>query len=774
MKLRLHSPDGKVSEAEIAKSTARLGRDPTCDVVFDAREFPRVSGLHAELVVKDSTVWLVHRSKSNSTVIRDTAISKPVRLQSGDRFRLGYTGPEVEYLGMATSQATVAPSTQSDATLFAGKAADMIGPVGNKSQRFQVPQQGTIGRLKECEISLEHPHVSRRHAYIKLVQGQVQIGDAGSSNGTFVNGRRLQTPVAIRPGDVIDIGPYSLVLEGDFLVTRSRANNVRIDLANVSCVVTEATSKRALHLLHDVSFRIEPGEFVSVIGPSGSGKSTLLGIASGRRWPFSGHVYLNGRDLHKNFGALKEDLVVVPQTSALHETLSVRRTIHYATQLRLPPDTRADELESSTRNIMAQVGIEHRAETRVGQLSGGQLKRLGLACELISDPSLLFLDEVTSGLDEQSDGEMMSLFRQLADSGKTIVCITHNLAHVEEYCHKVLVLTAGGRLAFIGTPQLACQYFQVGKLADIYTILGTRRAEQWSAAFLSYQQSQQVQPNTVGMETDQAERTSTKNTVVERLGLKPLRQCRVLTWRYLDIWRGDTIALLAMLGQAILVTTLLCLVFRAIPASGDQQLAFARATEIRNLLFLTGISCLWLGANNSAKEVVKERRIYQRERDFNLSPEAFWISKVLVLGSLGVVQSLFLTLPTGIYCDLPIGLVEYCGIGILLSFIGTNLGLAISANSRTEEFSVALVPVVVIPQIILAGVVAELSGVSLWLAKILTVSFWSQKLLELHIPDTDRVVSEYEPTWPVCSSVLAAHGLVYLFVSWFGIRYKNA
>ena len=76
-------------------------------------------------------------------------------------------------------------------------------------------------------------------------------------------------------------------------------------------------------------------------------------------------------------------------------------------------------------------------------------------------PSLLFLDEVTSGLDEQTDRDMMDLFRSVADTGKTVVCITHSLANVERTCHLVVILTAGGRLAFVGKPSEALEYFGI-------------------------------------------------------------------------------------------------------------------------------------------------------------------------------------------------------------------------------------------------------------------------------------------------------------------------
>ena len=101
------------------------------------------------------------------------------------------------------------------------------------------------------------------------------------------------------------------------------------------------------------------------------------------------------------------------------------------------------------------VGLTQRRDMLIRHLSGGQVKRASLANELVARPSLLFLDEVTSGLDEQTDREVMELFRQVADGGKTVVCITHSLANVEATCHLVVILTEGGRLAFVGTPEEA-------------------------------------------------------------------------------------------------------------------------------------------------------------------------------------------------------------------------------------------------------------------------------------------------------------------------------
>ena len=112
-------------------------------------------------------------------------------------------------------------------------------------------------------------------------------------------------------------------------------------------------------------------------------------------------------------------------------------------------------------------------------LSGGQKKRASLASETISRPSLLFLDEVTSGLDERTDREMMSLCRQMSDRGMTVICVTHSLANVADFAHRIVMMVPPGVIAFFGTPNEALEYFDVEKLGDIYDALDRRNADEW-------------------------------------------------------------------------------------------------------------------------------------------------------------------------------------------------------------------------------------------------------------------------------------------------------
>jgi ABC transport system ATP-binding/permease protein len=162
---------------------------------------------------------------------------------------------------------------------------------------------------------------------------------------------------------------------------------------------------------------VEPREFVCILGASGSGKSTLMHALSACAPADSGQVFLNNVSLYANFQALKQGIAFVPQQYVLHESLTLREALSFTAQLRLPPDTSATGIAAAVNRALERVDLGTRAQTAIGHLSGGQQKRASLANEIVSQPNLLFLDEVTSGLDEGTDWEMMKLFRRMADTG---------------------------------------------------------------------------------------------------------------------------------------------------------------------------------------------------------------------------------------------------------------------------------------------------------------------------------------------------------------------
>jgi ABC-type multidrug transport system ATPase subunit len=736
MRLRLIAPDGSTSERVVTSAIVRLGRDPACEVAFALDTYPMVSGRHARIEHTVSGWVLTPLSRSNKTLLNDQPVGAPVPVKAGDRIRLGVTGPTVEVVALSAPVLTPEPPAPSfGATVQAGPQHRALLHGSRGTERMPVGRGGILGRVAgQADFVLDHPHVSRRHARLLADGERVWLHDLGSANGTFVNGRRLTRQVELNPGDRIDAGPFSLKFDGEALVSRSRSNNIELVARGVRRVVKDRTTGKPLTLLNDVSLVIRPRELVCLLGPSGSGKSTLLTVLSGRNPPDGGAVLVNGENLYDNFAALKQDIAVVPQKDVLHDSLAVGAALRYTAELRLPPDTSREEIAKSVSDILEVVGLDKRSGTLLRHLSGGQVKRASLANELMARPSLLFLDEVTSGLDEQTDREMMELFRQVADGGKTVVCITHSLANVEATCHLVVVLTEGGRLAFVGTPEEARAYFQIDRLGDVYKKLAGRDAQEWQAAFQASPLYARYVRDRLLIEAPAGEEEGEARRDEEREPVRPLRQAWILTRRYISIWRGDPMALAAMLGQALLVALLLGIVFGRLD---DVANPLERTQRAVNLMFLLNVASFWFGCNTAAKELVKERVIYTRERGFNLRIDSYVASKFVVLVLIVLVQVTLLFGIVRLWCGPPGSAVGQWVALLVLGVAGTALGLLISALARTEDVAAALVPIAVMPQIILAGAIVPLSGLALLLAKSAITVRWAEQALESLLSEAD-------------------------------------
>lgn len=748
IRLRLIAGDGPSREIAVAGSSVRLGRDAKCEVRFSSSDFPTVSGVHAFIKFSGGEATLTPLSVTNSTLLNGKPIAGPTFAGVGDRIQLGLTGPLIEIVELseeALGSGEVKPPTQAEFVLPPGEtvqadSADLALLRGSATaeHRYALQPESIIGRDREqVQIHLNHPHVSRKHARVAIADGRTVLEDLRSANGTYVNGRRLAAPIALRSGDRIDIGPFSMVFEDGALVSRSRSNNIELVAQSVSRIVRDRGTGKPLSLLHGVNLVIRPHEFVCLLGPSGSGKSTLLTMLSGRRPPDGGGISINGLDLYEHFDSLKQEIAVVPQKDMLHDSLGVAAALRYTAQLRLPPDTGRDEIDSAVNDILDVVGLNERRQTLIRHLSGGQVKRASLANELIARPSLIFLDEVTSGLDEQTDREMMELFRRVADGGKTVVCITHNLTNVEATCKLVVILTEKGRLAFVGTPAEAREYFGIARLGDVYEMLENRKPEEWQEQFAASPYHVQYVAERLPARAAPNLADSRSQLLMARPRTPRVGQASILMRRYLAIWRGNIPALVALLGQSVLVAALLCLVFGQLEALDNP---FERVQRTVNLLFLMTVSSFWFGCNTAAKELVKERIIFARERGFNLRVDSYLGSKCAVLLLIGLLQVTVLFAIVRIGCSPPGSpFLQWLALAAMVC-AGIGMGLLISAISKTEEVAAALVPIAVIPQIILAGVIAPLSGVAKGIAWTLITCYHGQGGVEALLPDADRAL----------------------------------
>jgi ABC transport system ATP-binding/permease protein len=722
-----------------------VGRNETADICVLDRSCSRH---HFRIVRRDNHYYVERLNAVNPTYLNGQATTASTPLEHGAFLQAGQTRFQFLLRPAGETTAHLVPKTPPpplDApTMMAGPSRTddelLAGTV------FPLSGVMLIGReLGRVQIHLPHPQVSRAHATVALQGTTATLTDLGSANGTFVNGQRINASTLLHSGDQLDVGPYALQFTGTALVPRPRSDNVELVARGVCRVVKNRETGKPLSLLDDITLVIRPREFVCLLGPSGSGKSTLLSALSGRTDVDGGAVLLNHRDLHANFEALKQDIAVVPQKDVLNESLGVGQALWYTAKLRLPPDTSAAEIETSLGEMLHTVGLTTRRGTLIRHLSGGQVKRASLANEILCKPSLLFLDEVTSGLDEQTDREVMNLFRSLADAGKTVVCITHSLANVERTCHLVVILTAGGKLAFVGKPAEALDYFGIERLGDVYERLAEQSAEHWQQVYLK-------SPHYKSYITDRLP----PEAVVEASRLPPaqvgrlpygraggrlglfFRQTVLLTRRYAAIWRGDYLSILAMLAQVLVVALLLVLLFGNLSQLPDESPVDKAdyAGRSVSLLFLLAVSSFWFGCNNAAKEIVKERTLYTRERDFNLLVESYYASKLLLLAGFSFLQVVLLFAIVRFWCVPPGSAAVELLVLLLLSLAGVTLGLAISALAATEEMAITLIPLVVIPQIILSGAITPVEGLTKVLALLGVSTYWGKRALDGCLPAT--------------------------------------
>ncbi len=229
-------------------------------------------------------------------------------------------------------------------------------------------------------------------------------------------------------------------------------------------------------LMQQISLAIRPGEFVGLLGPSGCGKSTLLARMAGLQRPTSGEVCLNGVPLHNIDAGLKRSIGFVPQDDIVHGPLTVESALHYSARLRQIP---AASIKSRVDELVETLELNERRKTRIDRLSGGQRKRVSIAVELLNDPSWLFLDEPTAGLDPALEESFMDTCKKLTQSSKAVVMSTHVIQSLDRL--DLLIVLLKGVIQYVGPASQASTYFGVQHLHQIYKLLSnTQPLEGWS------------------------------------------------------------------------------------------------------------------------------------------------------------------------------------------------------------------------------------------------------------------------------------------------------
>ncbi len=728
---------------KITKDIISLGRDPQGDVVFESSA-AMVSRKHAEIKRQNDNFTLNDNGSFNGTLVNEQRISTPTPLYHNDKIQLGMGGPVLRFNAPLLA-APEGASLAGQRSVAIGQLARLPENIGSQTIAFNVsmspktPQDQSaqpqllrsltfdgkkeliIGRSETSDIQIDGLQISNRHARLLQTNSGIAVEDLNSTNGIYVNGDRVSRQV-ITPNDAVQIGSFLIKIDQDGNIgvfdTRSKT---RIDSVNITKEVKNRAGGGMIRLLDNVSLSIQPNEFVGLLGPSGAGKSTLMDAMNGMRPASGGSILINNLDLYQHLDSLKQSIGYVPQDDVIHRELTVYRTLYYVAKLRLSSDVSTAEIEQIIDEVLDVTGLSERRDVPISQLSGGQRKRVSIAVELITKPSVIFLDEPTSGLDPATEEKIMKLFRQIAESGRTVILTTHAMENVKLF-DKIVVLMRG-KLAFYGKPAEALKHLNAASFKDLYDKLeepieqkirqhgdGNRQqiteqvAEDWKNKFI---QTPQYKKNVYEPLKELGKVQSGTVKKSHRLGLfGAIRQWLTLSRRYAGVLLRDKLNLFILFAQAPIIAVLTYFVM------GENQ-------PRDFVYFIMSLVSVWFGTSVSAREIIRERPVYKRERMVNLGLIPYIFSKIFVLGVIVGIQCLLLFLPLKIFdltglMPMPgeiLGLPQFWTM-LLTAAVGIALGLFISAVVKTSELATSLVPLILIPQILFSGLVGVPSGIN--------------------------------------------------------------
>ena len=621
-----------------------------------------VSEMHAEVVIgADGRATLTDRKSLNGTFVNGERVTSKV-LEEGDLVQLG--------------------ACESYLLLFRDSR-----PREQKLSEIDLNQPVIqLGRNPSNTIRLEHPTVSALHAEIHKSNGNFELIDLESSNGTFVNGVRIKRRVLQRR-DRISLGAMHFVFNGQQFEQQADGTRIRLVAQQLRAEARDFQTGRTLRLLDDISLVLEPCEFVGLLGPSGAGKSTLMDALNGFRPAAQGKVLLNDRSLYEYLAVLRTLIGYLPQDDILHRSLTVRECLFYSARLRLPDDYADAEIRTRVNEVMRNLELSERAENCIHQLSGGQRKRVSLGIELLSKPSLLFVDEPTAGQDPRTEAKLMELFREIANKGATVVINTHLLGSFS-LLDKVAVLVRG-KLAFFGPSQEMLPYFKAQRPQEVFDRLHEQTPEHWADTYRQSSLCQQYINDAIGQEPSPARskvQLSPKELKVRHSGI---RQFFTLLSRQLALKVKDKGNVAALLVPPALIAILVG--------------AMKQGPNEPKALFMMVLVALWFGCSACVREIVDETAVYRRERQRDLKIGSYLASKLAYLVCVAGLQTgLFVGVMTIMGTQEGHFLAAW-GLTWLLGIQGGLIGLLISSLASTAEKALYAFPLTMIPQLLLAG-----------------------------------------------------------------------
>lgn len=476
--------------------------------------------------------------------------------------------------------------------------------------------------------------------------------------------------------------------------------------------------------LNNINIAEEFG-LIGIMGASGSGKTTLLNVLSGIETPSEGSVTINGIDIHKDADTAKNMIGYIAQDDFLMEDLTVYQNMFYNARLCFK-NLSDEEIREKVDKTLMDLGLFEIRDIKVGtplnkKISGGQRKRLNIALELIREPSVLFVDEPTSGLSSRDSENVMDLLKELSLQMKLIFVVIHQpSSDIFKMFDRLFILDTGGLPIYYGNPIEAVMYFKQAT-RQINSDIGECHACGNVNPELLFNIIESKEVDDFGKFTRQRIKhpaewnelfiNSFKNREIEEVKTVPprtfqipdrLKQMQIFIKRDVLSKISNIQYMLISLLEAPVMAIFLTVIIRYLP-DGKSNYLFRENENIPPYIFMSIVIALFVGLSVSAEEIFRDRKILRRERFLNLSRSSYLLSKIVILFSLSAIQMLIYVLVGNQILGLHGLTVEYWAVLFASACFANVLGLNISSSFNSAVTIYILIPLLIIPQMALGG-----------------------------------------------------------------------
>ncbi|HWR74227.1 MAG TPA: ATP-binding cassette domain-containing protein, partial [Bacteroidales bacterium] len=484
--------------------------------------------------------------------------------------------------------------------------------------------------------------------------------------------------------------------------------------------------------LQNLSLYEESGKLVGIMGGSGVGKSTLLNVLNGMTKPDSGEILINGYNLYTPEGRekLKGVIGFVPQDDLLFEDLTVFQNLYYNAKMCLD-NLGETGIREAVDRILADFDLDVIRDLTVGNplnkvISGGQRKRLNIALELIREPTILFVDEPTSGLSSVDAEAVMNMLKEQTYKGRLVIITIHQPgSDIYKMFDRIMIMDKGGYMIYYGNPTEAVIWFKTranhaNAFEDQCIACGNVNTDQLLQIIEAKVVNEYGKPTHIRRVTP-AEWAESFKPEAEKISHKsspagePLpendysipglfKQSLIFFIRdFLSKLADRQYILISLLGAPLLA---LLLAYFTRDTSGSAY-NFSENENLPAYIFMCVITASFMGLIISAEEIVKDRKILKRESFLNLSWFSYLNSKVLLMFLISAIQTISFILIGNFILGIRGMTLTYWIVLFTTSCLANMIGLNISSAFKSVVTIYILIPFILIPQLLFSGVLVK-------------------------------------------------------------------